>query len=184
LLYELGDCGLRDKLLGQTFSYDVDGFFQVNLPVYTRALESIRAHCQGDPVDMYAGVGSIGLSVAEREAILVELDFRTAAMARANACDSPVFAEVVESSAEKALEYIDGSQPVIFDPPRAGLHANVVKRCLEVRPPQIIYLSCNPATHARDLALLQSAYKMTHFEIFNFFPRTPHIETLAVLRRK
>lgn len=184
LLYELGDCGLRDKLLGQTFSYDVDSFFQVNLPVYTRALESIRAHCQGDPVDMYAGVGSIGLSVAEREAILVELDFRTAAMARANACDSPVFAEVVESSAEKALEYIDGSQPVIFDPPRAGLHANVVKRCLEVRPPQIIYLSCNPATHARDLALLQSAYKMTHFEIFNFFPRTPHIETLAVLRRK
>lgn len=184
LLYELGDCGLRDKMLGQTFSYDVDSFFQVNLPVYTRALESIRAHCQGDPVDMYAGVGSIGLSVAEREAILVELDFRTAAMARANACDSPVFAEVVESSAEKALEYIDGSQPVIFDPPRAGLHANVVKRCLEVRPPQIIYLSCNPATHARDLALLQSAYKMTHFEIFNFFPRTPHIETLAVLRRK
>lgn len=184
LLYELGDCGLRDKLLGQTFSYDVDSFFQVNEPVYTRALESIRAHCQGDPVDMYAGVGSIGLSVAEREAILVELDFRTAAMARANACDSPVFAEVVESSAEKALEYIDGSQPVIFDPPRAGLHANVVKRCLEVRPPQIIYLSCNPATHARDLALLQSAYKMTHFEIFNFFPRTPHIETLAVLERK
>lgn len=184
LLYELGDCGLRDKLLGQTFSYDVDSFFQVNEPVYTRALESIRAHCQGDPVDMYAGVGSIGLSVAEREAILVELDSRTAAMARANACDSPVFAEVVESSAEKALEYIDGSQPVIFDPPRAGLHANVVKRCLEVRPPQIIYLSCNPATHARDLALLQSAYKMTHFEIFNFFPRTPHIETLAVLRRK
>jgi 23S rRNA (uracil1939-C5)-methyltransferase len=184
LLYQLGDATLSDTLLGREFHYDVDSFFQVNLPVYERALESIRTHCERDPVDMYAGVGSIGLSVAEREAILVELDFRTAAMARANACDSPVFAEVVESSAEKALEYIDGSQPVIFDPPRAGLHANVVRCCLEVRPPQIIYLSCNPATHARDIALLADSYAVTYFEVFNFFPRTPHIETLAVLRRK
>lgn len=184
LLYELGDCGLRGTLLGREFHYDVDSFFQVNLPVYERALESIRTHCERDPVDMYAGVGSIGLSVAEKEAILVELDSRTAAMARANACDSPVFAEVIESSAEKALEYIDGSQPVIFDPPRAGLHANVVRCCLEVRPPQIIYLSCNPATHARDIALLADSYAVTYFEVFNFFPRTPHIETLAVLRRK
>jgi 23S rRNA (uracil1939-C5)-methyltransferase len=184
LLHELGDCTLSDTLLGRTFHYDVDSFFQVNLPVYERALESIRAHCEGDPVDMYAGVGSIGLSVAEREAILVELDARTVAMARANACDSPVFAEVIESSAEKALEYIDGSQPVIFDPPRAGLHPKVVERCLEAKPPRIIYLSCNPATQARDLALLQQAYVVRHFEVFNFFPRTPHIETLAVLSRK
>lgn len=184
LLYELGDCGLRDKLLGQTFSYDVDSFFQVNLPVYERALEHIRTHSQGDPVDMYAGVGTIGLSVAKEHVTLVELDPATAAMARVNASGLDPGASVVEASTEKTLEYITKKQPVIFDPPRAGLHVKVVERCLDVRPPQIIYLSCNPATHARDIALLQEAYMMTDFEVYNFFPRTPHIETLAVLRRK
>ncbi len=182
LLYELGDCELSDELLGRTFHYDVDSFFQVNLPVYERALESIRTRCQGDPVDMYAGVGSIGLSVAaKQEVTLVELDPATAAMARVNAAQPGLKVEVVEASTEKALEYISGSRPVIFDPPRAGLHAKVIERCLEVLPPQVIYLSCNPATQARDLALLQQKYQLTHVEIYNFFPRTPHIETLAVL---
>ncbi len=184
LLYELGDCTLTDTLLGMMYHYDVDSFFQVNLPVYERALEHIRTHSQGDPVDMYAGVGTIGLSVAKDRVTLVELDAATAAMARVNASGLDTGASVVEASTEKTLEYITKKQPVIFDPPRAGLHVKVVERCLDVRPPQIIYLSCNPATHARDIALLQEAYMMTDFEVYNFFPRTPHIETLAVLERK
>jgi 23S rRNA (uracil1939-C5)-methyltransferase len=55
---------------------------------------------------------------------------------------------------------------------------------LETKPPQVIYLSCNPATQARDLAKLQEVYDISYFEAFNFFPHTPHIETLAVLTRK
>ncbi|HSX42546.1 MAG TPA: TRAM domain-containing protein [Candidatus Saccharimonadales bacterium] len=184
LLYELGDSTLRDELLGKTFTYDVDSFFQVNLPVYEQALNRIREHCPADPVDMYAGVGSIGLSVAKEWAQLVELDPATVAMARQNFAASGLEGEVVEASTEKALEYIVGDKPVIFDPPRAGLHSKVVDRCLEVLPPQIIYLSCNPATQARDLALLQQAYTIEFFEVYNFFPCTPHIETLAVLSRK
>jgi len=105
-------------------------------------------------------------------------------MARANAAASGIEANVIESSTEKALEYISGAEPVIFDPPRAGLHDKVVERVLEVAPPQVIYLSCNPATQARDLAKLQMTYDIEFFEVYNFFPRTPHIETLAVLRRK
>jgi 23S rRNA (uracil1939-C5)-methyltransferase len=73
---------------------------------------------------------------------------------------------------------------VIFDPPRAGLHDAVTSRVLEVLPPQVVYLSCNPATQARDVARLQEAYDITYFEGFNFFPHTPHIETLVVLTRK
>ncbi|MFA5004155.1 MAG: TRAM domain-containing protein [Candidatus Saccharimonadales bacterium] len=184
LLYELGDCGLDDELLGKSFHYDVDSFFQVNLPVFEKALERIKEHCQGDPVDMYAGVGSIGLSVAKERVELVELDPATAAMARENAEGSSLKTEVVEASTEKTLDYIVADRPIIFDPPRAGLHAKVVDKVLETLPPQIIYLSCNPATQARDLALLQDAYSIDFFEVYNFFPRTPHIETLAVLSRK
>jgi 23S rRNA (uracil1939-C5)-methyltransferase len=184
LLYELGDSNLEDTLLGKVFAYDVDSFFQVNLPIYEKVLSRISEHITVDPVDMYAGVGSIGLTVSKEHAKLVELDPATAAMARINLATSGLEGEVVESSTEKVLEHIVSDVPVIFDPPRAGLHAKVVERCLEVFPPQITYLSCNPATQARDLALLQDAYEITFFEVYNFFPRTPHIETLAVLAKK
>ena len=184
LLYELGDATLTDELLGKPFTYDVDSFFQVNLPIYEKALGRIREHCTADPVDMYAGTGSIGLSVAKKWTQLVELDPATIAMARENFAASGLEGEVVEASTEKALDYIVADKPVIFDPPRAGLHTKVVERCLEVLPPQIIYLSCNPATQARDLALLQEKYAIDFFEVYNFFPRTPHIETLAVLTAK
>lgn len=186
LLQEVGDALLQDTLLGRQFAYDADSFFQVNIPVFEAALDQIRSHC-GDATaltDMYAGTGSIGLSVARKAVDLIELDPATAAMARLNTQEAPIQARVIEASSEKALEHITSDRPVIFDPPRAGLHDKVIKRTLEARPPQITYLSCNPATQARDLAALQEAYDIAYFEAFNFFPHTPHIETLAVLRHK
>lgn len=186
LLQELGSLELRDELLGQAFMYDVDSFFQVNLPVFERALQSIREQVSDASaiVDMYAGVGSIGLSVAKQATTLVELDAATVAMARVNAAQSALQTSVIETSAELSLEYIAHDRPIIVDPPRAGLHPKVVAQLLEVMPPQIIYLSCNPATQARDLAALQHSYDVSFFEVYNFFPRTPHIESLAVLRPK
>lgn len=185
LLYELGDCNLTDSLQGQSlFTYDSDSFFQVNVPVFELALTSMKEFIdENDLVDMYAGVGSIGLSLAKKSVDLVEIDSATAAMAMVNAEASGLKASVTQVASEKALDYIVPDKPVIFDPPRAGLHDKVTARILEVLPPKIIYLSCNPATQARDLALLKDTYKITHFEVFNFFPRTPHIESLAILNR-
>lgn len=183
LLYEVGDVKLQDELLGQPFVYDVDSFFQVNIPVFEMALQHIKNACQTDFVtDMYAGVGSIGLSVAARQVDLVELDAASATMARENVAKSSVEGQVIEASSESVLQYITSDKFVIFDPPRAGLHAKVVDAVRQALPPQIIYLSCNPATQARDLRHLQDAYAIETFEVFNFFPRTPHIETLAILR--
>ena len=185
LLQESGEVLLSDSILGQRFTYDTDSFFQVNVPMYERALQSIKNHSsERILVDMYAGVGSIGLSVATKAVELIELDPATAKMAAVNAAASKLDAQVIETSAEKALDYITADKPVIFDPPRAGLHQKVAARVLEVLPPKITYLSCNPTTHARDLALLQDKYIITYFEAFNFFPRTPHIETLAILQRR
>ncbi|HKR82145.1 MAG TPA: TRAM domain-containing protein [Candidatus Saccharimonadales bacterium] len=186
-LYELGDVRLHDALLDQDFVYDVDSFFQVNIPVFEQALKRIKEFCGADEVtDMYAGVGSIGLSVAGKSVDLIELDPATAAMARVNAANSPLEARVVEQSAETEPNhyiYCDGGV-LVFDPPRAGLHQKVVAAVEAILPPKIIYLSCNPATQARDLALLQDSYVIEHLEVFNFFPRTPHIECLAVLTAK
>lgn len=191
LLYELGDATLHDQLLGCDFAYDVDSFFQVNVPIFEQTLARIKTFCEADveTVDMYAGVGSIGLSVANKKVVLVEADAATAAMARVNAeaaQASSLDVQVVEMPAEASPnDYIacDGGT-LIVDPPRAGLHARVVEAIEAIQPPKIIYLSCNPATQARDLALLADSYDISHFEGFNFFPHTPHIETLAVLARK
>lgn len=184
LLYELGNCLLSDELLGKVFRYNVDAFFQVNIPVFEKALTSIKGHVAAESiVDMYAGAGSIGLSVATAAVDLIELDPASVEMMSVNAEGSGLDVNIYEAPSESALDYIVAMKPVIFDPPRAGLHKKVIERVLEVLPRQVVYLSCNPATQARDLALLQEAYEIETFEIYNFFPKTPHIETLAILKR-
>lgn len=185
LLYELGDCTLTDTIEGTSLTYDVDSFFQVHIPIFKEALAAIARHNpHASLVDMYAGVGSIGLSLPLHAVTLVELDEASVGMARRNAEVAKATTTVVAASAEASLDYITNDMPIIVDPPRAGLHPSVTKRILEQAPPCITYLSCNPATQARDLAQLQEVYEITHFGVYNFFPHTPHIETLAVLTKR
>lgn len=183
LLYSSGNTVLQDELMGVAMTYDVVGFFQVNIPVFEKALKRIDDCTAGakNKVDMYAGVGSIGIPVGGTNT-LVELDSANVAMARENAKGTDI--KVIEASTEQALEYIEQDMALIVDPPRSGLHKDVVSRILEVRPQQLCYLSCNPATQARDIALLQEAYDIKIFDCYNFFPRTPHIETLCILEAK
>lgn len=189
---------LEDEILGQPYSYSPNGFFQINLPVYEMALQEIRKHLSGGKVlDLYAGVGTIGLSVArDQDLTLVE-------------CDKPAYLEMerncrgtkaqpVLAKSEEALNYIAPDQTVIVDPPRAGCRPELLEKFLEVQPETIIYLSCNPATQARDLKILtdgieeteqgaprlEGAYEIVKVMPFNFFPRTPHLENLVILKRK
>lgn len=179
LLYQLGKTTLKDKLLDKSFEYKSDSFFQINLPIFKQVLSVIKKFVNKDAViDMYGGVGSIGLSVSKNP-VIVELDDATVVMAKHNAVDTN--AKVVHASTEKALEYIVSNRLLIVDPPRAGLHKHVIERILKIMPKKVIYLSCNPITQARDIKLLKSKYKISFFEGYNFFPRTPHIETLTIL---
>lgn len=183
LLYELGETTLHDEVNGHRMAYDPVGFFQANLPVFEMAVKSINQATAkaSQVVDFYSGVGSIGLGISNTT-VLVETDLLASDMSKINAAGRPI--KVINATAETALEHIIGEATLIVDPPRAGLHNKVISRILEVRPPQIVYLSCNPATQARDLKLLEESYKITQFEIYNFFPKTPHIETLAILTLK
>ncbi len=182
LMYELGSSVLTDTLKNRSFGYDVDSFFQVNLPIFEDVLTRIAQYVDGSSlVDMYGGVGVIGLSVGGINSTIVELDPHTAAMAKVNAQKYDV--NVIETSTEKVLELIESEKIVVVDPPRAGLHRKVIERFLEVKPPKIVYLSCNPVTQARDIAPLLEDYKLVFFEGYNFFPHTPHIESLAILQR-
>lgn len=185
LLYELGNTELQDILGDQRLSYAVEGFFQVNLPVFEQVLRRIKQSVGDEPIiDMYGGVGSIGIGLQTPNSTVIEVDTSCVAMARHNASVNKADIAVVEATAETALDYITPDTSLIVDPPRAGLHAKVTEKILETGPQKLVYLSCNPATQARDIKLLEQGYKVVDFSIFNFFPRTPHIETLAVLTRE
>ncbi len=185
LLNRFGDSSLEDTLLNKSFEYDVNSFFQVNIPVFELALQKIKDECQsGDIVDLYAGVGSIGLSIAKFAADLIERDPVMTKFAEINAHNLGIKARIIQASTDQALEYIARDKPLILDPPRTGLHDKIITKILAEKPLKIAYLSCNPITQARDLASLTSLYKIQYFEIYNFFPRTPHIETLAILNLK
>lgn len=174
---------LTDTILDHTYTYSPNGFFQINLPVYEMALKDMKPFISTDKVvDMYSGVGTIGLSIArDHHLALVETDNSAYAELEHNIPAGSPNIRGVHAKSEAALEYITSDATIIVDPPRAGLDARVVARMLESKPPCIIYLSCNPATQARDIAALTPSYTVIHNQPFNFFPRTPHIENLVVL---
>lgn len=176
---------LTDTILGQTYSYSPNGFFQINLPVYELALQEMQKWIlPGKVLDLYSGVGTIGLSIARGHDItLVECDKSAYQELERNAGGIPAVRPVLAKS-EEALNYIAPNQTVILDPPRAGCHEALTNKLLEVGPERIIYLSCNPITQARDVAMLQEKYQIDLVQPFNFFPRTPHIENLIVLTKK
>ncbi len=200
---------LTDSILGQTCSYSPNGFFQINIPVYVMALSEIKKYIHTENVlDLYSGVGTIGLSVArDHHLTLVECDkFAFAELARnitikglleAAAEDerpSPVKTGARDATrngnilaildkSENVTNYIESDQTVILDPPRSGCDKKLIDRLIEVTPEVIIYLSCNPATQARDIKLLLEKYQIESVKTFNFFPRTPHIENLVILKK-
>ena len=170
---------LTDTILGHEYSYSPNGFFQINLPVYEMALSEIKKHIETNKVlDLYAGVGTIGLSVArDKDLTLVEIDKNAFSELARNAKS----AKAIHAKSEDALNYIAPDQTVILDPPRAGADKKLLEKLLETKPQKIIYLSCNPSTQARDLKILTEKYRIDLVKPFNFFPRTPHLENLVVL---
>ena len=203
---------LKDKILGHEYSYSPNGFFQINLPVYELALSEMAKYIKTESVlDLYSGVGTIGLSIArDKKIVLVEcngfayselennvisersslLSSQGSSLRPRSNCGCSLttlspnseFPQAVHSNSEEALEYIEPEQTVILDPPRAGCDKKLIDKLLEVRPKKIIYLSCNPATQARDVKMLLEKYQIEDVKTFNFFPRTPHIENLVILK--
>lgn len=175
---------LEDKILGKTYSYSPNGFFQINLGIYEIALNRIKELIDtvstANVLDLYSGVGTIGLSTAgDKNLTLVEVDKSAYKELEVN-CKDIKTAKPVLAKSEEALEYVEPDSVVIVDPPRAGCDKKLIEKLIEVKPKKIIYLSCNPITQVRDVELLvEAGAKLESLEGFNFFPKTPHIESLV-----
>ncbi len=184
-LAQFGDTSLSDTILGVPFRYATEGFFQINLPIYEAALKEMQKWVENkQTVDLYSGVGTIGLTIGGDGTTLVEIDEHAVREMRQNIMRLDVDAHAVLAPSEKALDYITSDKTIIVDPPRAGLHQIVIERLLEQQPSRIIYLSCNPVTQARDVQKLGDIYGVRAHQGYNFFPCTPHIEHLVILDRK
>lgn len=177
---------LTDEILGQKYSYSPNGFFQINVPVYEMALREIARNINTEKVlDLYSGVGTIGLSVAKnKKLVLVENNKAAFRELEKNVKQkaSTTSTQAILANSEDVLSYIEPDQTVILDPPRAGCDKKLLDKLMEVKPETIIYLSCNPATQARDAKILSEKYRIANIVPFNFFPRTPHLENLLVLK--
>ncbi len=193
LLYGVGQDCLTEELLGAKLKYGIFSFFQINIPVFEMALADIGKFLDKNKsvVDFYSGVGSISLPLYNmyKGAVLVDSCEEAIGFARENARDLSLTLPSAEGReiettcmpAERVTELIESDKILIVDPPRAGLHDKVIERILEQKPARVIYLSCNLSTQARDIKLLSEVYKVVFTKLYNFFPRTPHVEGLAVL---
>jgi len=161
-------------------------FFQSNRFLLPRLVERVTDGLSGRvALDLYAGVGLFTRALAEKFARVVAVETNPAAAAdlAANVSDLAGVeprATTVEFFLRHAPECCDAA---MLDPPRAGLERGVAEALAELAPPRIVYLSCDPATLARDLAHLAPRYRLAALELFDLFPQTFHIETLARLER-
>ncbi|HMN06157.1 MAG TPA: 23S rRNA (uracil(1939)-C(5))-methyltransferase RlmD [Flavobacteriales bacterium] len=191
IIEELPDAGFP----ALRFQIDPKSFFQTN-PEQTLAMyELVRqlADLRGDELvyDLYCGAGSISLFLARHCARVVGAEIVPEAVADAhrNAALNSIGNVAFEAGDLKDL--LDASfiarhgkpDVLVTDPPRAGMHEAVVARIREMAPPRIVYVSCNPATQARDLALLKDLYRITHVQPVDMFPHTSHVENVVCLER-
>ena len=187
-LQSWGTTTLTDTILDVSFDYAVEGFFQINIPVYEQALKDMQKWVSPgtSTVDLYSGVGTIGLTIGGSDVTMVEINEHAVREMKRNitALERETAVKAILAPSEGALEYITADKTIIVDPPRAGLHDDVINKLIDTKPERIIYLSCNPVTQARDVARLGEIYGVKSHRGYNFFPRTPHIEHLVVLDLK
>ena len=148
---------------------------------------------RGDEVlyDLYTGVGSIALFLARyaRHVVGIEVTEEAIVDAQGNAaCNNITNTTFVAGDVARLLDANFLAQHgtpsvVVTDPPRAGMCPKVIQQLLQIAPTRIVYVSCNPATQARDIALLRDRYQLVTAQPVDMFPHTSHVENIALLRR-
>lgn len=188
-----GPAHIREELVigGRRLSFLVSptSFFQPNTlqaeVLYATALSLIEP--QGHVFDLYAGTATIGMIMAQKaeKVTAVELNPHAVFDAKANAeLNSISNLEIICGDVGKVLNDINTKPDlVVVDPPRAGLDAAALQHLERLQPRQVLYVSCNPATQAVNIAALPD-YRIVHIQPVDQFPHTPHIENIVLLERK
>ena len=187
IIYEWGREYLREKILNLEIRYHYTSFFQNNIELFEKVLEIMKENSNefNKVVDLYAGVGIIGLSLKNysKEIWSVEIDRIAMKYAKINAelNDVKNLKTLALASERIPRDILENTDLLILDPPRTGLHKKLINLILETKPKNIFYLSCNPITQARYFSFLKQVYRIKKFYGFDFYPNTPHLESLIIL---
>ncbi|HEY5540881.1 MAG TPA: 23S rRNA (uracil(1939)-C(5))-methyltransferase RlmD [Coriobacteriia bacterium] len=176
----------RERLSGHTMTVSAPSFFQVNTAAAEAliglALEALEADGSDRVVDLYAGAGTFTLPLAEVAGDVVAVEAASSAVRdlRRNLEDNQVWADVVGGDALRELREIGAVDSLLVDPPRSGLAEGVVEAIAQTRARTVAYISCDPATLARDAkALADAGYGLVSATPVDLFPQTYHVETVA-----
>jgi 23S rRNA (uracil1939-C5)-methyltransferase len=191
-----GPGAITEKLIARTYQISPYSFFQTN----TRGTEKLYAYLQswgatvhGTLMDLYCGSGGIALALADQFDRVIGIDSNAGAIedAKKNALANGLQnTEFVCEDAQEFLKKLPGSKlsvqlsAVVVDPPRAGLHPKALSALLEINPPRLAYVSCNPESLARDLQRLVPFYRIGSAQPVDLFPHTAHVETVVFMEHR
>lgn len=188
-----GNDSIYENMEGLKFKISPKSFYQTNsdqayeLYKITRDFAAITS---SDIVyDLYTGTGTIANFVAHQAKKVVGVEYVPAAIEDAkinsqinNISNTAFYAGDMKDVLNDAFVKENGKPDIIItDPPRAGMHDDVTKKILEIEPKRVVYVSCNPATQARDLQMLDQKYKVTRVQPVDMFPQTHHVENVVLL---
>ncbi len=191
-----GNDHIFETMEGLRFKVGPKSFYQTNTEqafhLYSVARNFAQLTGNETVYDLYTGTGTIANFVAKRAKKVVGIEYVPEAIedAKVNSDINGITNTIFYAGDMKDIlndEFILGHghpDVIITDPPRAGMHPDVVDTILRAEPERIVYVSCNPATQARDLQLLDAKYKVTAIQPVDMFPHTPHVENVVALEKK
>jgi 23S rRNA (uracil1939-C5)-methyltransferase len=191
-----GNDHIREQLEDLVFKIGAKSFFQTNtkqtLQLYSKARDFAGLTGNEHVYDLYTGVGTIANFVAKRSKKVIGVEYVAQAIedAKANAAlngitNTEFFAGDMKDVLNDTFIATHGKPDVIItDPPRAGMHESVVAKLLELKAKRVVYISCNPATQARDMAMMDAVYDVKKVQPVDMFPHTHHVENIALLELK
>jgi 23S rRNA (uracil1939-C5)-methyltransferase len=190
----------RDYIVEQMddlyFRISAKSFYQTNSYQAYELYKIVKefAALKGDEIvyDLYTGTGTIAAYLSRSARQIIGIDYIDDAIvdARKNANDNNLlnlrfFTGDIKATLNEEFVNKNGRPDVIItDPPRAGMHEDVVRTILKVMPEKMVYVSCNPSTQARDLQLLDEGYRMENIQPVDMFPHTSHVENVVLLNRR
>ncbi|WP_125714765.1 23S rRNA (uracil(1939)-C(5))-methyltransferase RlmD [Companilactobacillus kedongensis] len=190
-----GDEYLQEDINGYIFNLSPRAFLQLNSlqtdKLYDLATQALNPNAEDVLLDAYCGVGTIGITLANRVKHVYGIEIIPEAIedAKKNAEMNEIKnADYYVGSVDQVYPQLltDDIHPnaVIVDPPRVGLDGKLIDTLLRHRPEKLVYISCNPSTLAKDLARLTNKYRVEYLQPVDMFPQTPHVETIVKLARR